>query len=70
MSTQPSSKPYLDQEILTQPETADLLRATVRQVARWTSQGRLKGRRFGNATPYLREDVDAFIASSVVKPNL
>ncbi len=69
MATQPSINRYDNLEILTQSETADILRGTVRQVARWTSQGRLVGHRFGNATRDLREDIDAFIVLSVVKPN-
>lgn len=55
-------------EFLDRAETAKALHSSVRQVERWTAQGRLGHVRLGLKTLYTPEQIAAFVASCTVDP--
>lgn len=55
-------------EFLDKQQVAAVLHQSVRQIERWTSQGRLGHVRLGLKTLYTPEQVAAFVASCTVPP--
>lgn len=58
-----NSSNYLDDDIMTSTEVADLLRVSVGSVRRWTRDGKLKGYQLGGhgSWRYIRKDVLTFL---------
>lgn len=69
MSTQSEAPTRPQYDFFDKSEAAASLRATVRQVERWTAEGRLGHVRLGNKTLYTPEQIRAFVASCTVDPS-
>jgi hypothetical protein len=55
-------------EFFDKVETAKALHASVRQIERWTANGRLGHVRLGLKTLYTPDQINAFVASCTVDP--
>jgi hypothetical protein len=63
-----TATPEQQYEFLDRAATAKLLHASLRQIERWTAQGRLGHVRLGLKTLYTPEQIAAFVASCTVEP--
>lgn len=61
LSTTPSQKDNL--EYITRKEAAAILRISLPTLAKWTSQGLIKGKRIGSRVRYLRSEVELSLNS-------